>query len=70
MTNDQFAALAELLRLRDGGAREAARLILVEGLGVTEAGVRAGVSRQSAGAAAQRCREGLVLVRVAVGIDA
>lgn len=67
MTDAQFDALAELLRLRNGGAREAARLILVEGLGVTEAGARAGVSRQSAGEAARRCREGLELVRRVVG---
>ena len=61
MTNLQFDALADLLRLRNGAAREAARLILVDGMGVTEAGRKVGVSRQSAGNAAERCRKGLVL---------
>lgn len=67
MTPDQFAALADLLRLRDGGAREAARLVLVEGLSITQAGERAGVSRQSAGNTVARCRAGLELVRRVVG---
>lgn len=63
MTVDQFAALAELLRLRAGPAQECARLVLVDDLTVPEAARRACVSYQAGHNAVQRCRRGLELAR-------
>ena len=63
LTPDAFNALAELMRMLDGPAREAARLMLCEGLSAIEAGARAGCSRQSATNAAARCRAGLELAK-------
>lgn len=65
MTDDQFNALARLLRLRQGPAREAARLVLVEGLRTADAAQRAGCSRTAAANAVRRCRVGLELARQA-----
>ena len=67
MTSTQFAALAELLRLRDGPATVGVSLVLVEGLGITQAAAQAGCSRQSVGNALKRCQRGLELVRRVVG---
>lgn len=66
MTPDQFNALAELLRLRDGPARECARLVLVEGRKTTEAAEQLGMQYRAAAAAVQRAREGFELARRAV----
>lgn len=63
MTNAQFAALAQLLRLRGGAAQEVARLVLVEGLTVPAAAERAGLSLRAAYLAAQRAREGYELTK-------
>ena len=68
MTNEQFTALSSLLRLKNGPAKEAARLILVEGIALTEAATRAGCSPQGASNTHQRCLAGLRTARVAVGI--
>ena len=68
MTSDQFAALAELLCLRGGPATEGVRLVLVEGLSITQAAERAGCSRQSVGNALKRCQRGLELARRVVGL--
>jgi len=67
MTTAQFQALAELLRLRGGPATDAARLVLVDGLTVTEAAQRAGVSSSGVSNALARCRRGMELARRAVG---
>ena len=67
MTPDQFAALSELLRLRDGPATVGVRLVLVEGLSITQAAVQAGCSRQSVGNALKRCQRGIELARRVVG---
>lgn len=67
MTDLQFQALAELLSLRSGPAREAARLVLVDGLPVGAAAVQAGVSQPSASNALARCRRGMELARRVVG---
>lgn len=67
MTNLQFQALAELLRLRAGPVREAARLVLVEGVPVGSAAVQAGVSQPSVSNALARCRRGMELARRVVG---
>ena len=70
MTTDEFAALAQLLRLRGGPAQEVARLVLVEGLTVPLAAERAGLELRAAYLAAQRAREGLLLARKSCGVDA
>lgn len=67
MTPDQFAALSKLLRLRDGPAREAARLVLVEGIKQADAARQAGVSPSALGNTLRACRRGLELARVACG---
>lgn len=67
MTDFQFQALAELLSLRTGPAREAARLVLVEGVPVGSAAVQAGCSQPSASNALARCRRGMELARRVVG---
>ena len=68
MTPDQFAALSELLRLRGGPATEGVRLVLVDGLSITQAAERAGCSRQSVGNALKRCQDGMALVRRAARV--
>lgn len=67
MTPAQFAALAELLRLRPGPAQESARLHLVEGLSVPDAARMAGCGYKLAWQAVQRANAGMELVRVAAG---
>lgn len=66
MTDDQFSALAQLLRLRGGGAQEVARLVLVEGMSVPDAAARTGVSLRAAYFAEQRAREGYELAKKTV----
>ena len=68
MNQHQFAALAELLRLRGGPAQDAARLVFVNGCTVTEAAQSTGITLQAASNAAQRCRKGLRLARLASGL--
>lgn len=63
MTEDQFTALAELLRMRGGASQEAARLVLVEGLSTTEAARRVGTSPQGVSNVLASCRRGLDLAR-------
>ncbi len=65
MTAEQFTALATLLRLRTGPAREAARLVLVEGLKQADAAALAGISTASLGNALARARKGLELAKAA-----
>lgn len=67
MTPDQFAALAELLRLRLGPAQEVARLVLVGGLSVPEAARSAGLEYTAAHKAVKRAQRGLELASRAVG---
>lgn len=69
MTNNQFAALAQLLRLRGGGAQEVARLVLVDGLSVIDAAERTGVSLRAAYFAEQRAREGYELAKKVQGVS-
>ncbi|MDO9148336.1 MAG: hypothetical protein Q7U52_11860 [Hydrogenophaga sp.] len=66
MTPDQFAALAEMLRLRDGPARECARLVLVDGRSTIDAAASLGMQYRAAAAAVQRARQGFELARRAV----
>ena len=67
MTNDQFAALAQLLRLRGGAAQEVARLVLVDGLSVPDAAARTGLELRAAYYAAERAQQGMDLARKACG---
>lgn len=67
MTAEQFAALAELLRLRQSASREAARLVLVEGMSVGEAAQRAGISSQGVSNALASCQRGIELARLVAG---
>lgn len=69
MTPDQFAALAELLRLRGGASEDAARLVLVEGLTPAEAARQAGASPQAVSNALARCRRGMELAKRAASGD-
>lgn len=63
MTPDQFAALADLLRLRGSPSQEAARLVLVEGLTPAEASRRAGTTPQATSNALASCRRGIELAQ-------
>lgn len=67
MSPAQFAALAELLRLRGGASEEVARLVLVEGLTPAEAARQTGASPQAVSNAVSRCRRGMELVAAAYG---
>ena len=67
MSPAQFAALAELLRLRGGASEEAARLVLVDGLAPAEAARQTGASPQAVSNAVTRCRRGMELVAIAYG---
>jgi len=65
MTDAQFTALAQLLRLRQGPARQAVRLHLVQGLSVPDAARAAGVDYQLALKAVKRAKDGMKLVNTA-----
>ena len=67
MTEAQFTALAQLLRLRPGPAQEAVRLHLVQGLSVPDSARAAGADYQLALKAVYRVNAGLELVKVAAG---
>lgn len=67
LTSEQFAALAQLLRLRGGQTQEAVRLVLVEGLPAGEAATRVGISGQGVHNALVSCRRGIRLARVVAG---
>jgi DNA-directed RNA polymerase specialized sigma24 family protein len=67
MTEAQFTALAQLLRLRAGPARQAVRLHLVQGLSVPDAARAAGVDYQLALKAVYRVNAGLALTKQASG---
>lgn len=69
MTETQFAALAKLLRLRDGTSAEAARLVLVDAMSITAAAERLGVTYRAAHMAVSRARAGAELARVVAGND-
>lgn len=67
MSNEQFSALATLLRLRGGAAQEVARMVLVDGATVPEAAQAQGLGLRTAYLAVQRAREGLVLAKKICG---
>jgi len=63
LTEAQFTALAQLLRLRAGPAQEAVRLHLVQSLSVPDAARAAGVDYQLALKAVYRVKAGLALIK-------
>jgi hypothetical protein len=65
MTEAQFQALAQLLRLRQGQAQEAVRLHMVAGLTVPDASRSAGVDYQLGLKAVKRAKGGLALAQKA-----
>ena len=67
MTAASFDALAQLLRLRKGPQREAARLVLVDGLRQADAARVTGCSASALSNTLRACRAGLDLAREAVG---
>ena len=67
MTPDAFAALAKLLRLRDGLQKDGARLVLVDGVRQADAARMAGCSASALGNTLRTCRAGLELARLAAG---
>lgn len=58
----QFDVIARLIRSSEGPAREAARLVLVEGVKPGEAALRASCSPQSVSQAVRRIREAAALI--------
>lgn len=65
MTPEQFEALAALIHLRQSASRDAARLVLVDGLSVVEAAKQVGITQQGANQAVIRCRKALELAKAA-----
>ena len=56
MTPAQFAALAQLLRIQAGPSREAARLVLVDGMQPAHAAAFTGLSASGVGKVTARMR--------------
>lgn len=68
MTEDAFDALTQLLRLRPGPTRDAARLVLVRGYKMPAAAKECGLSYPSTYKTVRRCKDGMELVqRVSAG---
>ncbi len=67
LTDEQFDALAELLRLQNGVRREAARLVLVDGLRPADAARQAGTTPQTVNSALVSCRRGIALAQIVAG---
>ena len=65
MTNDQFKALSDLIRLRTGPSKECARLVLVEQIPTADAARATGMTYNAAHQAVKRARAGLELARTA-----
>ena len=63
LTNDQFDALAELMRLRQSPSREATRLVFVDGLSQADAARATGLSIAAVNNRVRSTRHALELVR-------
>lgn len=66
MTAGQFAALAQLLRLRQGKAQAVARRVLVDGEKTPNAARSEGLEYRTAFSAVKRARIGFALAQKAV----
>ena len=62
MTPEQFDAIAKLIRTREGPARRAARLVLIEGKRVKAAAEACALTSQSVSKAVRRFREAHALL--------
>ena len=69
MTRDQFNAIAELIRMRDGASQAAAKLVLVDGASQAAAARVTGVSVAGVSNAVMRCRRAMELAKTAAGIS-
>jgi hypothetical protein len=67
MTSDQFAALAQLLRLWPGPAQDAARLVMVQGVPTADAARAVGMDYRAATYSVKRVKKGLALAKAATG---
>lgn len=65
ITHTQFDAIAKLISLRTGPAKDAARLVLVDGIRQADAMREAGCSRDSVWATVRRVTAAAALCRVA-----
>lgn len=65
LTQTQFDALAQLLRLRAGPSRVAAELVFVGGLSQADAARQSGCSTAAVGNVVRSVRKGLVLANTA-----
>lgn len=63
MTDDQFTALAQLLRLRAGPQQAAARLVLVHGVMRADAARQMGVLPSALGNTLRACARGVDLAK-------
>lgn len=68
MTDDQFDALAQLMRLRTGTQQDAARLVLVGGMRQVDAARQLGISTAALGATMRSCRRGVALAGIICGV--
>jgi len=69
MTNEQFDALATLLRMGARGASaQAARLVLVDGLDKRSAATQCDITLDALYKCLARCEHGRILARIAAGI--
>ena len=66
MTPAQFEAISRIMR-RPGPARDAARLVLVDGMRVTDAARTTGVAQPSVSRAVKSAREAMELAKAAAG---
>ena len=69
LTETQFGALATLLRVRAGKSREAARMVLVEGVTATGAAARAGLSLAGVSNAVAVFRRGYALAKAVTEVQ-
>jgi len=69
MTRGQFAALAQLLRLRQGKARKVAERVMVNGEATPEAARAEGLEYRAGCYAVKRARTGLALAQKATATD-
>ncbi len=67
MDLEQFNALAKLLRLRQGRAETAAKLVFVDGMRQADAAREVGLTTQSVGNVCARVRKGAELAKEAAG---
>ena len=69
MTDEQFDAIATLIRMKKGRSREAARLVLVEGILPTDAAALVELSRSAVRNTVKRVEHGMQLARRACGLS-